>query len=197
MSRRDIFSRGRNGLGSDVFLQHHDGHVGWLWTPVSSLIGRLLSRVPSSGFLAMVLQLGGCLQEVTMELRGRYKYAIETAKSFGMDGSAEERDGKLYFNGRVQTQEQANKIWDAIKTIPTWQQDVVANIKAVGGGTAPAAGAVTYTVKPGDTLSKIAREQLGNANAYMDIFNANRDQLSDPDKIKPGQTLKIPQVANR
>src|SRR5436190_20884376 len=101
-----------------------------------------------------------------MELRGRYKYAIETAKSFGMDGSAEERDGKLYFNGTVQTQEQANKIWDAIKTIPTWQQDVVANIKAVGGAAAPA-GAATYTVKPGDTLSKIAREQLGNANAYM------------------------------
>src|SRR4051794_2060277 len=62
-----------------------------------------------------------------MELRGRYKYAIETAKSFGMDGSADERDGKLYFKGTVQTQEQANKIWDAIKTIPTWQQDVVAN----------------------------------------------------------------------
>jgi hypothetical protein len=34
---------------------------------------------------------------------------------------------------------------------------------------------------------------LGNANDYMDIFNANRDQLTDPDKIKPGQVLKIPQ----
>jgi len=131
-----------------------------------------------------------------MELRGRYKYAIDTAKSFGMDGSAEERDGKLYFKGTVQTQEQANKIWDAIKTIPTWQQDVVADIKAVGGGAA-APGATTYTVKPGDTLSKIAREQLGSANAYTDIFSANRDQLSDPDKIKPGQTLKIPQVARK
>jgi nucleoid-associated protein YgaU len=131
-----------------------------------------------------------------MELRGRYKYAIETAKSFRMDGSAEERDGKLYFKGTVQTQEEANKIWDAIKTIPTWQQDVVADIKAIGG--APAAKATpTYTVKPGDTLSKIAREQLGDANAYMEIFNANRDQLTDPDKIKPGQTLKIPQVTRR
>jgi nucleoid-associated protein YgaU len=52
-------------------------------------------------------------------------------------------------------------------------------------------------VKSGDTLSKIAKEHLGNANAYMDIFNANKDQLSDPDKIKPGQVLKIPQHANR
>ena len=50
----------------------------------------------------------------------------------------------------------------------------------------------TYTVKAGDTLSKIAREHLGDANAYMKIFNANKDQLTDPDKIKPGQVLKIP-----
>jgi len=42
-------------------------------------------------------------------------------------------------------------------------------------------------------LSKIAKEKLGDANAYMQIFNANKDQLSDPDKIKPGQVLKIPQ----
>ena len=38
---------------------------------------------------------------------------------------------------------------------------------------------------------------LGDANAYMEIFNANRDQLSDPDKIKPGQVLKIPQTTRR
>jgi nucleoid-associated protein YgaU len=132
-----------------------------------------------------------------MELRGRYKYAIEIAKGFGMQGSAEEREGKLYFKGTVQTQEQANKIWDAIKTIPSWQQDVVADIKAVGGGSSAPSAAATYTVKPGDTLSKIAREQLADANAYMEIFNANRDQLSDPDKIKPGQILKIPQTARR
>ncbi len=131
-----------------------------------------------------------------MELRGRYKYAIETAKGFGMQGSAEERDGKLHFKGTVQTQDQANKIWDAIKTIPTWQQDIVADIKAVGGGAAAPAVA-TYTVKSGDTLSKIAREQLGDVNAYMEIFNANRDQLSDPDKIKVGQVLKIPQTARK
>ena len=42
-----------------------------------------------------------------------------------------------------------------------------------------------------DTLSKIAKSELGDANAYMKIFEANRDQLSDPDKIKPGQVLKI------
>ena len=52
-------------------------------------------------------------------------------------------------------------------------------------------------MKSGDTLSKIAKEMLGDANAYMDIFNANKDQLTDPDKIKPGQVLKIPAHAHR
>jgi nucleoid-associated protein YgaU len=47
-------------------------------------------------------------------------------------------------------------------------------------------------VKSGDTLSKIAKEFYGNANAYMKIFEANKGTLSDPDKIKPGQVLTIP-----
>ena len=132
-----------------------------------------------------------------MALREKYNHAIQTAKGFGMQGSADERDGKLHFHGTVQTQDQANTIWDAIKTVPTWSQEVVADIKAVGGRPAGSQTQPTYTVKAGDTLSKIAKEHLGNANAYMDIFNENTDQLSDPDKIKPGQVLKIPQHANR
>ncbi|HKB12184.1 MAG TPA: LysM peptidoglycan-binding domain-containing protein [Vicinamibacterales bacterium] len=133
-----------------------------------------------------------------MGLRDKYNHAIQTAKDLRMQGSAEEREGKLYFNGTTQTQEEANKIWDAIKTVPDWRTDIIADIQATGGGKAAAAetaSPTTYTVKPGDTLSKIARQLLGDANAYMEIFNANRDQLSDPDKIKPGQTLKIPQTA--
>jgi nucleoid-associated protein YgaU len=132
-----------------------------------------------------------------MGLRDKYAYAIQTAKDVRMQGAAEEREGKLHFKGTTNTQAEANRIWDAIKTIPDWSKEVVADIKA----TAPAAGAgaaeSTYTVQSGDTLSKIAKEKLGDANAYMNIFNANRDQLSDPDKIKPGQVLKIPQPAKR
>ena len=140
-----------------------------------------------------------------MTLRDKYNHAIQTAKNFRMDGNAEERDGKLYFKGTVATQDEANKIWDAIKTVPSWQQEIVADVKARGGAAAPRAqqpqsqqsqsapAPTTYTVKSGDTLSKIAKEYLGDANAYMDIFNANRDQLTDPDMIKPGQVLKIPQ----
>jgi nucleoid-associated protein YgaU len=124
-----------------------------------------------------------------MNLRDKYNHAIQTAKGFHMEGSAEERDGKLYFKGMVKNQDEVNKIWDAIKTVPDWRNDIVAEVKV--NPTAKALAA-TYTVKAGDTLSKIAKDQLGNANAYMKIFEANKDQLSDPDKIKPGQVLKIP-----
>jgi nucleoid-associated protein YgaU len=139
-----------------------------------------------------------------MGLREKYAYAIQQAKG-KFDGSAQERDGKLHFSGSVHTEAEKNEIWNAIKTIPDWRNEVVADIRVTGGGAGAAAGGGTtasgggvatatrtYTVKSGDTLSKIARELLGDANAYPKIFEANRDQLSDPDKIKPGQVLKIP-----
>ena len=53
-------------------------------------------------------------------------------------------------------------------------------------------GERTYTVEKGDTLSKIAKEQLGSANAWKQIFEANRDVLDDPDRIFPGQVIKLP-----
>jgi nucleoid-associated protein YgaU len=124
-----------------------------------------------------------------MGLRDTYAYAIQTAKG-KFHGNAEERDGKLHFKGTVATEAEKNELWNAIKTIPTWQNDIVADIQ-VTGGPAPAA-AKTYTVKAGDTLSKIAKEHLGSANAYMKIFELNKDQLADPDKIKPGQVLHLP-----
>ena len=71
-----------------------------------------------------------------MGLRDKYAYAIQTAKGLRMQGSADEREGKLYFHGTVGTQDEVNKIWDAIKTIPDWRNDIVGDIKATG---APAA----------------------------------------------------------
>lgn len=56
----------------------------------------------------------------------------------------------------------------------------------------PAPPAQFYTVKSGDTLSKIAREFYGDAMKYPTIFDANKPMLSDPDKIYPGQVLRIP-----
>ena len=133
-----------------------------------------------------------------MSMREKYNHAIQVAKGLHMDGAAEERDGKLHFQGTVKSEDEKNQIWNALKTVPDWRTDIVADIRvAPGAATAAApaarpAQATTYTVKPGDTLSKIAKEHLGNANAYMEIFNANRDVIQDPDKIKPGMVLKLP-----
>ncbi|HET7617226.1 MAG TPA: LysM peptidoglycan-binding domain-containing protein [Vicinamibacterales bacterium] len=132
-----------------------------------------------------------------MSLRDKYAYAIQTAKG-KFQGSAEERDGKLHFKGSVASEAEKNEIWNAIKTIPDWHNDIVADIQVTGApqaqkpATAAAVADRTYTVKPGDTLSKIAKETLGNAADYTKIFEANRNVLTDPDKIKPGQVLRIP-----
>jgi LysM repeat protein len=139
-----------------------------------------------------------------MGLRDKYSHAVVTAKQLGMEGSAEERDGKLHFNGTVKSEDEKNQIWNALKTVPDWQKEVMADIRVKPGAQASAqtqsipqptpakASMKTYTVKSGDTLGEIAKRELGSANKYMEIFNANRDQLTDPDKIKPGQVLKIP-----
>ena len=141
-----------------------------------------------------------------MALRDMYAYTMKVANQLGVEGfAAEERDGKLHIKGTVRSEDEKNQIWNAIKTIPTWQKEVAADItvkpgaapqaRAQAPAAPPAAAETTYTVQSGDTLSAIAKKFLGNANDYMEIFNANRDQLTDPDKIKPGQVLKIPQPA--
>jgi nucleoid-associated protein YgaU len=131
------------------------------------------------------------MEALHMNLRDKYSHAIQVAKGYRMEGSAQERDGKLYFTGLTKSQDEVNKIWDAIKTVPDWRNDIIADIKVDPNATK----VKTYTVKSGDTLSKIAKDHLDDANAYMNIFDANTDQLSDPDKIKPGQVLKIPSAA--
>ena len=134
-----------------------------------------------------------------------YQWALKTAEG-KFHGTTEERDGKLHFKGTVGTEAEKNQIWDAIKTIPTWQKDIVADIRVTGGPAAGSSGSgtgaagpassspssKTYTVKAGDTLSRIAKEHLGNASDYMKIFNLHKDQLSNPDMIQPGQVLRLP-----
>ena len=71
------------------------------------------------------------------------------------------------------------------------------NVESGSSSTAPTPAAPTpavktYVVKKGDSLSKIAKHEYGNANDWRKIFEANRDIIKDPDLIFPGQTLKIP-----
>lgn len=69
------------------------------------------------------------------------------------------------------------------------------NVKSGAASSAPVVdppAAKTYTVVSGDSLSRIAKHVYGDANRWHDIFNANRDLLDNPDKIQPGQVLKLP-----
>jgi len=68
------------------------------------------------------------------------------------------------------------------------------NVRSGSSSTAPPGlGAeTTYVVSKGDTLSKIAERHYGDAGEWRKIFDANRDQIQDPDQIHPGQTLRLP-----
>jgi len=74
------------------------------------------------------------------------------------------------------------------------QVDCQMQVEAPAGAKAPAPAAEStfYTVQPGDTLGKIAQHHYGAASKYMVIFEANKPMLTDPDKIKVGQSLRIP-----
>ena len=61
-----------------------------------------------------------------------------------------------------------------------------------GGSTTAPTGGKTYTVKSGDSLSKIAKQFYGDAKQWKKIFEANSDSIKNPDLIHPGQVLKIP-----
>jgi nucleoid-associated protein YgaU len=78
-------------------------------------------------------------------------------------------------------------LWDNIKTHQGWENEIVANIQARRNDVFG-----VHTVASGDTLSKLAKEYLGDPGRYMEIFNANSGTLSNPDMIAVGQRLNIP-----
>ena len=106
------------------------------------------------------------------------------------------QDNKLFIRATAPSQDIKNKVWDQIKLVDPNYSDLIADIQGPAAAAAavgrPSKAARTYTVQPGDSLSKISKEYYGSANQYMKIFEANRDKLTDPDKIKPGMELVIP-----
>jgi hypothetical protein len=75
------------------------------------------------------------------------------------------------------------------------QLEARAKLEAYEARKAEEAKPATYTVKSGDSLSKIAKEQLGDAGRWREIYNLNRDQISDPNLIRPGQELALPKTS--
>lgn len=123
-----------------------------------------------------------------MSLMAKYKDTLELAGELvGDDLEVSEEGGKLKLKGTAPWLMNKNLIWDSIKTHDGWDGEVAANIQVADESVYG-----KYTVKKGDTLGKVADRLLGKASRYTEIFEANRDQLDNPDLIHPGQVLSIP-----
>ena len=130
------------------------------------------------------------------QLKQKYASVLELIKSRNVRLDHLHVDGdKLVMQGAAPNQDIKNEVWNAIKAVDAAFSDLSADISIDSSLPAPAAspsGTRTYSVQPGDTLSKIAKQFYGDAGKYMKIFDANKDKLKDPDKIQAGQELNIP-----
>lgn len=123
-----------------------------------------------------------------MALKEKYADLLELGTKLKVkDGDVREEGGKLHIKGTAEYQLDKDLLWDKIKTYPNWENEIAADIKVARTDIYG-----LYTVKSGDTLSKLAKQLLGNANRYMEIFSLNKDILKDPNLIKVGQVLKLP-----
>jgi nucleoid-associated protein YgaU len=135
------------------------------------------------------------------QLKTKYQSVLNFILSQGVQLQNLNMEGdKLFIRASAPSADMKNRVWDQIKLVDPTASDLIADIQAPAAAAAAAAGAAgapssaarTYTVQPGDNLSKISKQFYGDANKYMKIFEANKDQLSDPDKVKVGTELLIP-----
>jgi len=136
------------------------------------------------------------------ELKNKYHAALDTIQQKGVRLThLHVQDNKLFIQGAAPSEQVKNDVWNQIKAADSSYSDLTCDL-TVDPSIAPAqtqaapaggsSGGRTYTVQPGDTLSKIAKQFYGDANQYNRIFEANRDKLQNPDKIQVGQQLAIP-----
>lgn len=140
--------------------------------------------------------------QLLAQLKSKYGSVISAAPQLGIQlQNVHIENGKLLIRGKAPNENVKNEIWNRIKAVDSSYSDLVADISidsslpqpaAAGASSGSRGGGQTYTVKPGDSLSKIAQQFYGKASEYNKIFEANRDKLKDPDKIQAGQELVIP-----
>ena len=118
------------------------------------------------------------------QLKQKYAGVFQVLEHDGAQIKTVELQGdKLHLVATVVSEASKNRVWDAIKAADPNYSDLAHEITV-------AQGEQSYTVKPGDNLSKIAKLYYGDANQYTKIAKANG--LSNPDLVKVGQTLQIP-----
>ena len=117
-------------------------------------------------------------------------------QNVNMEGS------QLLIRATAPSADAKNKVWDQVKLVDSSHSDLICDISisqqapvTMTAGASASGGHAQrrYTVRAGDTLSKISREFYGDADQYMRIFNANRQVLRDPNTIIPGQQLVVPE----
>jgi nucleoid-associated protein YgaU len=124
-----------------------------------------------------------------MTLQQKYQELIQTANQSGVkDLKVREQGNVLYIDGSVPSEDVKQKLWNIYNKIdPDYRAgDLIMNVSVSGAGQAATS---EYVVKSGDSLSKIAANYGLN---WKDIYEANKDQIKDPDLIHPGWKLKIP-----
>ncbi len=123
-----------------------------------------------------------------MALKDSYSDVLTGASNTGVKVTdVKEEGGKLKIWATAEYQYDKDRLWDAVKKHANWEKEVSLDVKVTNSDVFG-----YHTVQSGDTLSKIAKSAYDNAGAYNKIFEANRDILTDPNMIKPGQRLKIP-----
>jgi LysM repeat protein len=149
--------------------------------------------------------------EVLEQLKQKYQPALNLMNALQVQILSISLDGtKLVIRGVAPTLAAKNRVWDQIKRIDAAGEDLICDLSvsaqqpqkaaaqekatmSVGASAGGGQNQRRYTVKPGDTLTKISHEFYGDANQFTKIFEANRSVLPDANAIRPGQDLVIPE----
>jgi len=117
------------------------------------------------------------------ELKAKYDAVLEKGHDVGLNvQNVNDEGGKILIRGVVPSEYAKNQLWEVVKGIDAEVSDAIIDINVQSG--------LTYTVKSGDTLSKIAKRFYGDANHYHQIAEASG--ISNPDQIDVGQEVTLP-----
>ena len=122
-----------------------------------------------------------------MALQNKYQSLIDAAQAAGVHNlQVRQQENVLYIDGEVTSEAVKKQLWDKYNQIdPDYRSgDLILNLNVTGGGADE-----EYVVEKGDSLSKIGQKY---GVSWQEIYEANRDQVKNPDLIQPGWRLKIP-----